>query len=380
MTTRISVREQLPLPFSKPQEVFTYSKTPDDKVLFDDSGLKYFYLPRADVERRPIDLSAGFDATKFDAEGGKTTYIDSLLEVLVEYERRHGRTDAQIVTWRGCWRDIITLNQPHCNPYGAELDMVVTGFDGQVFVAHAPKPDKPAGLAPNMSSEEKLKHLNNAKFNYTGYKFEQVAMLEKPWGECSRDEIEERYTDTTFHPYSTEYDMLIRSKIGDVPLLYACETDGVEGFKPVDGDLHRNYVELKTTNTITNRWQAQKFEVKLYKTWVQSYLSRIPKVVYGFRDPKTMKLVTTEEFATDGMPKLITNSVVTPKPQRWSPKQTLGFFGVMARFLRDRVEDGKSYSLKFDQKTQELVLAPTTIDIGRKVSFLTDEFVDWRST
>jgi RAT1-interacting protein len=71
--------------------------------------------------------------------------------------------------------------------------------------------------------------------------------------------------------------------------------------KPDDPDEPINWVELKTSEEVSSDGDARKFERKLLKFWIQSFLIGVPKIIVGFRD-KRGTLLRVEELATQGIP------------------------------------------------------------------------------
>src|ERR1700733_7786466 len=71
--------------------------------------------------------------------------------------------------------------------------------------------------------------------------------------------------------------------------------------KPDDPDEPINWVELKTSEDVRSDADERKFERKLLKFWIQSFLIGVPKIIVGFRD-KQGTLLRVEELATQGIP------------------------------------------------------------------------------
>jgi hypothetical protein len=71
--------------------------------------------------------------------------------------------------------------------------------------------------------------------------------------------------------------------------------------KPADKSEPINWVELKTSQEIQSEWDHDKFEKKLLRIWIQSFLLGVPKVIVGFRS-KTGQLLRLEEYMTQGLP------------------------------------------------------------------------------
>lgn len=71
--------------------------------------------------------------------------------------------------------------------------------------------------------------------------------------------------------------------------------------KPADKDEPINWVELKTSAEIENERDLVKYERKLLKFWIQSFLLGVPKIIVGFRS-KDGILRRLEELETKAIP------------------------------------------------------------------------------
>lgn len=71
--------------------------------------------------------------------------------------------------------------------------------------------------------------------------------------------------------------------------------------KPEDYSLPINWVELKTAEEIRSDRDLLKFERKLLKFWIQSFLLGVPKIVVGFRS-KDGYLMRIQEIETRTIP------------------------------------------------------------------------------
>lgn len=373
--SRLPLNQRLNGRVKRPKEVLAWSEASDKSVHFNDRALRYYYLPDAHVDREPkINLAKGFDAQKFDPDARKSIYLDNVLKAVLHNEKETGeRLAADVVTWRGLLTQLIHLSQHRADPNALResFEYLVVGFDNQIFIS---QDDQFVGAPQPWKSDAKA-----LRFMYTGYQFEHVACLEKPWGECSREEIESRYKTGCPIADPDSYGILVKSGIGNVDLVYGAETDCVEGYKP-SANKQANYIELKTTRIIENANQARVFEKKLLRSWIQSFLAGVPRIVYGYRNDN-LELQAVEEFRTDDLPKLIKNSRLTSPERKWNGNDAIGFYTILMQWIKDKVEDGKTYRLIYKAGTHELMLTPAEIRLeGREVAFLSDEFVKWRRT
>ena len=76
------------------------------------------------------------------------------------------------------------------------------------------------------------------------------------------------------------------------------------GAKPVLKDAPINWVELKTSACINNDKDLFKYERKLKKFWIQSFLLGVPKIIVGFRTQNGI-LDHLEELETKTIPGLV---------------------------------------------------------------------------
>ena len=74
--------------------------------------------------------------------------------------------------------------------------------------------------------------------------------------------------------------------------------------RPEDKSLPINWVELKTSAEIRNERDQIKFERKLLKFWIQSFLLGVPKIIVGFRTADGI-LERLEERDTQSIPDMV---------------------------------------------------------------------------
>lgn len=362
MTSILPLDERLQQPLKRPKELISYSLHYRKPVL-DNSALKYYYFPRNEAEKK-LDLSDGYQ--NFEVPDRESEHLDVLLWSIMEYEKVNGRLDVDVISWRGIFVELMILTSERHEDYSA----IVTSFDNQIFI------NKDDAARKIQFKIDLKRNPELTRFMYSGYNFEKFATLNKPWGECTREEIENRYKGTC--DLDHEYGVLIQSGIGNVKLAYGAEVDCVEGAKDPNNP-QKHYVELKTTKAIWNSRHAEQFEHKLMRSWLQSYMAGVPKIVYGFRD-QNFKLIAVEEFETLKIPLLIKHSRVTPPHKRWDGKDYLQFLAVFVAWIKDTVKSGETWKLLYIAGNDHLRLSKTdyALEPPRKVSFLSDEFVRWR--
>ena len=74
--------------------------------------------------------------------------------------------------------------------------------------------------------------------------------------------------------------------------------------KPCQPDDPINWVELKTAATPLSDRDVLKYERKLLKFWIQSFLLGVPKIIVGFRSKEGI-LQSLEELETSQIPRLV---------------------------------------------------------------------------
>ena len=151
---------------------------------------------------------------------------------------------------------------------------------------------------------------------HTGYKFETLSLIPRPWGETSRDIIEGR-EDQVVNNHA-QYCCVVKTGIGGMRLILGGEVDAgrwphdfsqswsdfslVWDSKPDRKDDPTHWVELKTSHQLSHDGSVVKFERKLLKFWAQSFLLGVPKIIVGFRNMDGI-LQSLQELETQNIPR-----------------------------------------------------------------------------
>lgn len=101
-----------------------------------------------------------------------------------------------------------------------------------------------------------------------------------------------------------QYCSVVKTSVGKARMILGGEVDAVWDCKPSNKDLPINWVELKTSAEIENERDTLKYERKLMKFWIQSFLLGVPKIVVGFRS-KGGILKRLEELETKSIPGMV---------------------------------------------------------------------------
>lgn len=378
----------------QPKELICFSRDIHNKIHLDDSQLRYYYLPDSELNTSSgIDLQSGFSSFQQNPEED-VGQLAGLLSAVESYERSAKRKlPVDIITWRGLMRSLMML--PYENRSKIVLNVVV--FDGQLFIQTDVASSRALGAIEKANQTDL-----NRRQQYSGYKFENIATLDKLWAKCSRKHIERRRK----HKVNNieQYITVVRTSVGKSRLLLGAEIDCSWDYKPDIHDLKEkadtnplnHYVELKTTRVVDSAKTAHIFEKKLLKAWTQCFLVGIPQIVYGFRDDNLI-LRSVEQFKTDKIPILLRDSPFQPgansgqKPVNACMK-CLRFFSGLINWIKQTVptdDETKTYRIEYDPSTNKNYVSVKENDLettkkllsdydGANGGMLTNEFKLWR--
>lgn len=374
-----------------PKEVFSFSRDLDGEWHTDDAkakeeALSYYYFPDSYIDRN-YNLGDGFNKFKKIPEAENVPNFASFLKAIKEHEQQLGKKiKVDIVTFRGVMTKLLTL------PYDTKtpIHLYVIAFDGQLFIT----PDSEYELKQRAAEDEQLKASDPEKYHYsktceyTGYKFEALTTLPKPWAQCSRGLIEKR-AKKTVNNYE-QYISVVRTGIGKVKTLLAGEVDCAWDYIPSEengaskNDILKHYVELKTSMVVDQPHKAVNFERKLFKTWAQCFLLGIPRVVYGFRDQKHL-LKNVEIYNTEEIPLLLKNSEY-PRGgvQRFHCVDAIKWYGAVLEWITQNVDANdelKAYKIIYDSGSRTFSLNECMGDENKRLrngEILTEDFKSWR--
>ncbi|KAL8916309.1 MAG: hypothetical protein Q9172_006364 [Xanthocarpia lactea] len=224
----------------------------------------------------------------------------------------------------------------------------------------------------------------------TGYKFETLALIPAPWAETSRDYIENR-EDLVVNNHA-QYCSVVRTGIGKSKLILGGEVDArmfpsnlltasdhsnnflyglVWDAKPSRVDDPINWVELKTAATPLSDRDVLKYERKLLKFWIQSFLLGVPKIIVGFRS-KDGILQSLEELETNQIPKLVKHK----GKGSWDGNLCINFTANFLDWLKSTiVEDGV---WRIRKKEKSTVIEVFKIEESGHGDILSQDFFTWR--
>ncbi|KAL9047640.1 MAG: hypothetical protein Q9206_006596 [Seirophora lacunosa] len=246
------------------------------------------------------DLSKGFNTFQ-QLDEGADGHLDGLLQTIMNLERRtDSECQANFMTWRGMVTKIMA----------APFDT----FNGFIEEHHAHKLESRQAQhiqvsRPGAASQDLMSYWGTSLLFSAPkrYKFETLSLLPAPWAETSRDYIESR-EDLVVNNHA-QYCSVVITGIGKSKLVLGGEIDALWDTKPsqpssspINWDGPK--VELKTAATPLSDHDILKYERKLLKFWIQSFLLGVPKIIVGFRS-KDGILESLEELETANIPTLV---------------------------------------------------------------------------
>jgi RAT1-interacting protein len=316
-------------------------------------------------------LSNGYD-TFIKHDDAKDEHLDSLLKTIASHEQQTGGPiDAHIVTWRGMLTKIMAT------PYDDEgFEMNATLYRDCIFIEenHAFKEQK---RQIETARDQKRQKENNRRGHWTppsvmqfwGYKFETLSTIPRPWGETTREYIESR--DDEFVNNKEQYCSVVRTGFGKSVVCLGGEVDAIWDAKPETPGQPINWVELKTSAEIRSHNDQFKFDRKLMRYWIQSFLLGVPKIIVGFRTQGGI-LSQVEEFKTLSMPE----DVKRRNTAKWDGNVCIKFTSLFLEWLRQSISDGGVWRIKRESKSAHIELFKVE-EVGHG-SIITDEFMNWR--
>ncbi|KAI4290184.1 MAG: hypothetical protein L6R35_000539 [Caloplaca aegaea] len=269
------------------------------------------------------DLSKGFNTFQ-QLDDSADSHLDSLLQTIIDLEKRtDSECQANFITWRGMMTKIMAAPFDTFNDYIEEHH----AHKLESRLAQHSQVSRPGTASQDLmsywgtsciSSAPHLTHRSSASSSavFSGYKFETLSLLPAPWAETSRDYIESR-EDLIVNNHA-QYCSVVKTGIGKSRLILGGEVDALWDAKPSrSSSCPINWVNdsseptppgtVKLTSgaaTPLSDRDIRKYERKLLKFWIQSFLLGVPKIIVGFRS-KDGILQSLEELETEKIPRMV---------------------------------------------------------------------------
>lgn len=151
------------------------------------------------------------------------------------------------------------------------------------------------------------------------------------------------------------------------------------------------------TNNMANtspqyRAALDRFDRKLLKFWIQSFLLNIPKIIVGFRTNDERGILTrVQEYTTTDLPKFVAGRARSEgRNPPWEKEVCINFAGEFLTFLRDTILKHSQYSSgngtsqggvwKVRRRERSDVIEVFRVEEDGYGDILSREFVTWRNT
>ncbi|KAI9850126.1 MAG: decapping endonuclease targeting mRNA [Thelocarpon superellum] len=194
--------------------------------------------------------------------------------------------------------------------------------------------------------------------SFWGYKFETLSLLPNTWAATPREVIDGREDEVVSN--HAQYCSVVRTGIGKAKMIIGGEVDAVWDSKPESKDEPINWVELKTSEEISNDRDMLKFERKLLKFWIQSFLLGVPKIIVGFRSRSGI-LQRLEELETKNIP----SNVKRKGKGTWDGNLCINFTAAFMDWLKSTITTPAKYRIRRRDRSsiievEEIEPAPTS--------------------
>eukprot|EP00287_Rhodomonas_sp_CCMP768_P003772 CAMPEP_0196745950 /NCGR_PEP_ID=MMETSP1091-20130531/63783_1 /TAXON_ID=302021 /ORGANISM="Rhodomonas sp., Strain CCMP768" /LENGTH=281 /DNA_ID=CAMNT_0042092817 /DNA_START=165 /DNA_END=1010 /DNA_ORIENTATION=+ len=213
--------------------------------------------------------------------------------------------------------------------------------------------------------EESFSGRDQKKFQYWGYKFEEVCCRAPSSADASSTASAQVQPDETVNA-NVEFCSVFRMSFGSSRCIVAAEMDCAEptqgcgregeedGARTGDnlgnrkqrgevGEEEVKFVEIKTSREMTAPHHQRTFQrFKLLKFWIQSFIGGVPSICCGFRDDNGI-LNDFVMYKTLEIPRLVRG-----KPNMWDPRRCIDFTAWVLAEVRRATVDGGRYELQYE--------------------------------
>ena len=276
-----------------------------------------------------------------------------------------------MVTWRGIMTKICTAYEQSASArFSDPLELNAMMLDGTLYLEEF---TSATTMAEKQKKEDDPKML---RLGYYGYAFESYCTVD------NEQQVHDAFRPTARRDSAppdppgwsgdvntnVQWCQVVKTKLGDHRLVIGGEVDAVQ---TEHGG--QQLVELKTSMQITSAQrnpiraaaEQERFEKKMLKFFLQSYLLGIGKIVVGFRDHHGF-LTTHQQFETLRIPRMVragqpvagqfdgNGRPVIRESSVWEPKDALGFGEQILSFIRITIQ---TYTEKMDKQSDTTTAA-----------------------
>lgn len=280
----------------QPEQITTFSYDGSRTLHHDDRSKMHYHVPPPGA-----DLDRGWKEGDYvSKDDSRNEHLDSLVYALMRLGEEGDRTRrrADVVTWRGMATRLCTaLWEQSQGGQGWEMNAMLV--KGTLYVEehlspamlrekvqrrppHPPPANQPTA-ASSSSSSSSSRDNNLARLTYHGSTFES-------WSTHTPLPSGRPFNYQTDDPWSgpvntnTQWCSIVKTRLGSSRLILGGEVDCV--------DEQGRMVELKTSMVIRGARDEQRFEEKMLRFYMQSFLLGVGRVVVGFRDARSGRLQT----------------------------------------------------------------------------------------
>lgn len=344
----------------RPKEIAYFSYDDDHVFHLDERSLRYYYPPNLGV-----DLSKGFDTFQ-QLDDTADDHLDGLLKTIIDLEQRTGtKCTAEVVTWRGMMTKIMAA--PFDNMSGFEMN--ATRFQDSIFIEenheHKLESRKQQHAQPSRRGAP-----SQDLMSFWGYKFETLSLIPDQWDSTSREVIETR-ENMVVNNYA-QYCSVVKTGIGKARMLIGGEVDALWDCKPDNRDDPINWVELKTSAEIANDKDTLKYERKLLKFWIQSFLLGVPKIIVGFRSQNGI-LQRFEELETKNIPGMVKRGKGI-----WDGNLCINFTAAFLDWLKQTITTDGVWRIRRRERSPVIEIFKN--EESGCGDILSPEFTEWRNS
>lgn len=297
----------------RPSPILTFSYNSDHVLEFNDSALRYYVEP-------PRGADLGFHYEKWIKRPEERGRIDGLLAAWSRFKKTlHASSpspsvvnvpDVNVMCWRGIMTKILAAPYEERDGWDLNVMLVKGTLYFEEHLSDAKLEEKNA-----MTPRQRLQ-------SYYGYAFESYCTTPQPDSQGAPGWGGDVNT-------NAQWCSVVKTKLADRRVIIGGEVDCVRGTYSGKTD---NYVELKTSLSIRNASDEARFEKKLLKFYLQSFLLGVPEIIVGFRTPSG-RLTTVQLLRTVEIPRLVRG-----KPGAWDPSICLEWGDRFLTFLQAKVE------------------------------------------
>ncbi|KAF7336767.1 RAI1 domain-containing protein [Mycena venus] len=314
-----------PPAFQQPTQIISFSYTPARELEFTDSALRFLAAPPPRAR-----LAHGYE--RWVRRPETRPRIDGLLRALSAARgKRHPALANGVgaVAWRGvltryvCSRCCVKMD----GKADGEVERILTapyeereGWEMNVMRGCAKKTTSPRAIGLQ---------------TYFGYAFESYCTSATPSANPRAPGVNVPQAPGDPPGWGGDVDTnvqwcsVVRTKLGETRLVRSIGE--VDCFRWKYTGKTDTFVELKTSLAIRGPQDEVRFEKKLLKFYMQSFLLGVPEIFVGFRTPSG-EITTTQTFRTVEIPRLVRGKahgwepgMATPSSSATSPSPTIAF-------------------------------------------------------